>query len=97
LKIRWSAPALADRLSIIDYIASESARAAAAVDDRVSSAVNRLCDFPRSGRTGRVAGTRELVIVQTPYLVIYQIDDNVISILRVLHGAQRWPDGLPES
>lgn len=54
----------------------------------------------RSERTwhsvGRVEGTRELVITHTPYIVAYTIDphSNTVVVLRVLHGARRWPDVL---
>ncbi len=50
----------------------------------------RLPDHPQLYRAGRVAGTREM-IVHRNYLVIYAEDKDVISILRVLHGAQQWP------
>ena len=41
------------------------------------------------GRSGRVSGTRELVIPKTPFVVPYRLQRNVIQILRVYHGA-RW-------
>jgi toxin ParE1/3/4 len=44
------------------------------------------------GRPGRVQGTRERVITGTPYLVVYRVRHEV-EILRVLHGAMRWPPG----
>ena len=47
-------------------------------------------------RPGRVAGTRELVITGTPYVAAYAVTAETIRILRVLHGAQRWPDELPQ-
>jgi len=49
--------------------------------------------MPRMGRIGRIAGTRELVLSGTPYVVIYDLRnmDEQIYILRVLHGARRWP------
>ncbi len=50
----------------------------------------RLPDHPQLYWAGRVAGTREM-IVHRSYLVIYAEDKDVISILRVLHGAQQWP------
>jgi toxin ParE1/3/4 len=50
-----------------------------------------LTFYPRIGRSGGVEGTRELVISNTPYIVIYRIRERV-EILRVRHGAQRWPD-----
>ena len=42
-------------------------------------------------------GTRELVINGTPYVAAYAITETAVRILRVLHGAQEWPDTLPTS
>ena len=44
------------------------------------------------GRTGRVAGTRELVIA--PYVIAYRSRKSVIEILAIIHGARRWPDSF---
>jgi toxin ParE1/3/4 len=48
------------------------------------------------GRPGRIDGTRELVINSTPYIAAYRIEGETVRILRVLHGAQQWPDEMPE-
>jgi len=39
----------------------------------------------------RVAGTRELVITTTRYIVAYRIQKETVQVLAVMHGAQRWP------
>ena len=44
------------------------------------------------GRPGRIEETRESVINRTPYILAYRIHDKAIIILRILHGAQLWPD-----
>jgi plasmid stabilization system protein ParE len=49
------------------------------------------------GRAGRVEGTRELVISRTSYIAAYRIVGDVSRILRVLHGAQQWPDEMAEN
>jgi toxin ParE1/3/4 len=46
------------------------------------------------GRTGRVPGTRELVIPCTLYIVPYRVRGATIEIARVYHSARRWPDRL---
>ena len=46
------------------------------------------------GRVGRVRGTRELVIAGTPYIAAYRVKGRVILILRILHGAQLWPETM---
>jgi toxin ParE1/3/4 len=95
LDIEWSVYAVADRIAIFDYIEAESPRAAVTVDDRIETAVESPAAFPQMGRLGRVEGTRELVVPRTPYIAAYRREGNTIRILRVLHGAQRWPEELP--
>lgn len=95
MKVTWSAFALSDRDGIFSHIEAENIVAAIAVDQRIASTAQRLRDFPESGRPGRIAGTRELVVTGTTYIAAYQIVGETIRILRVLHGAQRWPDELP--
>ncbi len=43
------------------------------------------------GRPGREPATRELVVLHTPFVVIYRIDEKAqqIDILRLLHGAKQ--------
>ena len=95
--LAWSAFALSDRDAIFTYIESENPSAAILVDERIVAAVRRLIDFPASGRVGRIAGTRELVINGTPYVAAYAVTETTVRILRVLHGAQEWPYTLPAS
>lgn len=75
---------------IVERIAKENPAAALDIWDDIENQVERLCDFPRSGRTGRMPETRELVIIGTAYIVVYVVGDDV-ELVRVLHGAQKWP------
>jgi len=95
VKLVWSAFALSDRDGIFTHIEAENPRAAIALDERIAAAARRLVEFPESGRPGRVAGTREFVVTGTPYVAAYTVTESSIRILRVLHGAQKWPDELP--
>ncbi|RJG03582.1 type II toxin-antitoxin system RelE/ParE family toxin [Noviherbaspirillum sedimenti] len=97
MKLEWSQCALDDRDKIFDYIEQDNPHAAIAVDNRISEQVKLLAQFPEGGRTGRVEGTRELVISRTSYIVAYRISGNVVHILRVLHSAQFWPDDMPDT
>ena len=94
--MHWSVPAVADRNAIFEYIEADSPQAAAAVDKRIRSAVAELKTAPGIGRPGRIEGTRELIIDRTPYIAAYSIAGNVVRVLRVLHGAQLWPEELPQ-
>ena len=62
----------------------------------VLESIQGLSLFPRKGRTGRVHGTRELVVTGTPYVVAYRLEATAIQILSILHGARRWPDEFAE-
>jgi addiction module RelE/StbE family toxin len=94
MRLEWSAFAIEDRDAIFDYIEEDSPHAAVVVDDRIRVQVRQLLQFPETGRPGRIEGTRELVISRTPYIVAYRIAGNTVRILRVLHGAQLWPDEM---
>lgn len=96
MKLVWSAFALSDRDTIFTYIEADNPLAAILVDERIVAAVRRLIDFPASGRVGRISGTRELVISGTPYIAAYAVAGATIRILRVLHGAQEWPEDLAD-
>jgi len=94
MRLEWSRFAQADREAIFDYIEADSPQAAITVDDRIRQQIDELMKFPEIGRPGRIKGTRELIVQRTPYIVAYRIVAKTIRILRVLHGAQIWPQKL---
>jgi toxin ParE1/3/4 len=91
MKLRWSPTAERNADLIWDYIAQDNIDAADSVRQTIHSAAERLCDYPRMGRSGRAAKTRELAVAGTPYIIIYRIFRSEIEIVRVMHGAQDWP------
>jgi len=94
LRTRWTRPALGDLEAIGDFVARDNPAAAGRLVTRIVEAIETLCDHPHLGRPGRVAGTRELAIAETPYVVPYRVVDDGVEILAVIHGARRWPDRL---
>ena len=96
MHLEWSLFAIADREAIFDYMEQDSQRAAVVVDDRIEQQVEALEQFPEMGRQGRETGTRELVIQRTPYVAVYRIAGGKVRILRILHGAQQWPEEMPD-
>jgi len=88
----FASQATQDLDEIFDYILEESPESASAVLERIRERVVSLIEMPHQGRPGRVAGTRELVVPRTPFVVPYQVTGNMLEILRVYHGARRWPD-----
>lgn len=87
----WLQRALNDRDAQLDYIAQDNPLAAVAQGDRIEDQVDLLLLHPKMGRPGRMQGTRELVISRTPFIVVYRIKGKRIELLRLLHGAQKWP------
>jgi toxin ParE1/3/4 len=91
VRVRWLPSATANLVEIGNYIARDNPVAAEAIYVAIRRRVANLADLPNIGRPGRRKGTRELVISGTPYIVVYRVARRVVTILRVLHGAQRWP------
>jgi toxin ParE1/3/4 len=94
MKVRWSPTAVSDLESIRDYIAGDNPTAARKIANRIKESVNRLIQFPLSGRAGRVPGTRELVIPGTSYVAADVIQGDEVQIAAVLHGRQNWPESF---
>ncbi|NBX05841.1 MAG: type II toxin-antitoxin system RelE/ParE family toxin [Betaproteobacteria bacterium] len=91
MSIRWLPQAQRNRLEQLDYIAQDNPLAAIRQDEQIERQINILVTHPKMGRPGRVAGTRELVISGTPFVVIYRLQGPNIEVLRLLHSAQQWP------
>lgn len=91
MRIKWLKKALRNIVQVHEYIARENPAAAVRVILKIQQAVNQLADTPYIGRTGRVEGTRELVILQTPYIVIYRLKGETVQIIRVLHSSRKYP------
>lgn len=91
MHVKWLRVALDNLDAEAEYIAHDSPRAAGRIVAAIEGAVQLLSDYPALGRPGRVHGTRELVVPGTPYIVPYRVRGNKIEILRVFHGARKWP------
>jgi toxin ParE1/3/4 len=95
VRVEWLPEAERNLGSQLAYIAESNPGAAIGMGDAILSIVGRVASYPTSGRPGRVRGTRELVVAGTPYVVVYRVELAAVVILRVLHGAQRWPPNPP--
>lgn len=93
MRVEWLRTALANLNAEGEFIAQDNPAAAERVVNAILQSVNQLKKFPAVGRPGRVPGTRELVR-GTPYIVPYRVRQQTIQILRVFHGARRWPEKL---
>ena len=91
----WLKEALADLRGIHDYIARDNPAAARRVIKKIRDSVDILKEHPGICRTGRLEGTRELVISQYPYIVAYRLVDAAVHVLAVVHTSRLWPEQLP--
>lgn len=88
--LEWTRVARADLLAIIDFISDDNPDAAQQLKDDIEAKAAALREHPRLYRSGRVAGTREMV-VRSNYVVVYMETTSKVIILRVLHAARLWP------
>ncbi len=90
MRIRTLSAALRDLDDIEEYIAKDNPIAARPVGRRIAEHIHKPNAIPYLGRPGTAAGTRILVVPRLPYVVIYEIVENEIVILGVMHGARNW-------
>jgi toxin ParE1/3/4 len=90
MRVRWTTDAADDLERICDYVARERPEAARRLALDVLRVIEGLRAFPNLGRPGRVQGTRELVLAR-PFLAVYEVGEQEVQILRILHGARQWP------
>lgn len=88
MKVEWSPLAL-DRVSdIARYIAKDNPGAAERWVNELFESVERLADFPESGRVVPEVGVRRIrELIFGAYRVIYSVKENV-EILTVRRGSQ---------
>ena len=95
MRLFWSRRAIDDLRAIQAFIEKNDPTAARTITLHIIDAVETMIPTnPNVGRPGRVPGTRELVIARTSYIVPYRLHRGVIDVLRIYHGARRWPGRL---
>lgn len=91
MQVVWSPRAVQHLSGLRRYIEKENPKAASKVARRILEVVDVLQSMPHAGRPGRVPGTRELVVGDTPFIVVYRVVAKRLEIVAVLHAAQMWP------
>ncbi len=91
MKLGYTRLAHDDLATLFEFIAKDDALAAQKVSHAIRAGIDRLIKFPSYGRAGDVEGTRQFVVAGAPYIVVYEIDDRTITILRIYHTAQDRP------
>jgi len=95
VRLFWSRRAIDDLEAIHAYIAKDNPAAARKIVLRIIESIETMIgENSAIGRPGRVPGTRELVVSRTAYIVPYRVLHGAIEVVRVYHGARRWPERL---
>ena len=89
MKIQWS-PLSVERLtSIVKYISEDKPIAAVKLSDTIFESVERLREFPQSGRiVPELDNFKYREILVSNYRVIYSIVEDVVYILTIRHQVQ---------
>jgi toxin ParE1/3/4 len=91
MQLRWTEEAANDLERIADYLFTHAPERAPELIRAVYEAPVTLLTFPNRGRPGKKDRTRELVLTPLPYILVYTVRDDVVFVVRILHGAQQWP------
>ena len=91
MHVKWLEVALDSLIAEAEFISQDNIAAAERTVVAILDAAENLKQFPALGRPGRVAGTRELVVSGTPYIVPYRVRGDTVELLLVLHAARKWP------
>jgi len=91
MRLRWTVAAADDLERIADYLFEKTPKNAGQLIRKIFNAPSALKSFPNRGRPGKKPGTRELLVPSLPWILVYQVTGDVVSIVRILHGAQDWP------
>ena len=96
MTIHWTERAQADLAAIHAFIETDSTHYAAVTIRRLLGAVDRLPDFPRSGRAVPEFSDPEVrEVVLRPYRIVYRIVSTVeIHVLTVHHGSREALGGV---
>ena len=94
MNIVWSPRAINHLTHLRSYVARDNPYAANRIAGTLLAAVERLAELPTLGRPGRVAGTRELVVPGTPYVIPYRLRGDRLEVIAVFHVRRKWPKRL---
>lgn len=94
MRVDWLHQATRELDSLYDYVAISNPQAARRLLHAILTAVDRVSQFPTSGRLGEVTGTREVVVSGTPFRVVYRVQGSRVVVLRVFHSSRNPADLL---
>jgi len=90
MQIIWEQDAITDLTELRKYISQFNPTAADKLGKTIIKSANLLRENPLLGKVGKLYETRELVIPNTSYTLIYYCQSKTLSILRTFHHSRKW-------
>jgi len=94
LPIVWRKRALNNLAKIIGFISAENPTAAKKIKNLIQESILPVAEHPYLYRSGRVSGTREIV-VHPNYVLIYRVTAVSVEVVNILHARQEYPKDSP--
>lgn len=95
-QVIWSPSSLRDLDSIGEFIARDSVHYAGLFVERIVAHVEKLREFPQSGRVVPEYGREDLrEFIFESYRIVYRVRGDMIQVAAVVHGAKRLPQAPP--
>ena len=91
MRVVWTEPATDDLTRIVEYIREDNRSAATRVARTIYEGVAQLKQMPERGRIGLAENTRELIFSPWPYIAVYEVSEDKVTVLRIRHTSQNWP------
>lgn len=88
MRIRWTPAAAADLQRISDYLQDHHPHYRQPTLRKLYTKIRTLKDAPHIGRPGRIEGTRELLFLPMPYVVVYRVQNDAIEVWRIWHTSR---------
>ena len=92
MQVKWLKWALRNLEQARNYVFQDNPTAAQELIIKIQNAANQLQNYPFMGKNGRVEGTRELIISNSPYILIYRVKEESVEVLRILHTSKFYPE-----
>jgi len=92
MRLVLSRLALAELDGILEFIAARSPTGAAHVETRLRRAFDLIARHPEAAqRLEQRPEVRRLPLARFPYVIYYEVTEDQVTVLRILHGARERP------
>lgn len=92
-RLIWTEPALQDLVEIAEYIALDDVSAGRRLVSKVFTVVERLEDFPKSGkRPPELERTQYREKIVGPLRIFYRVENKTVIILHIMRGERELRD-----